>query len=108
MLMRVHRSPGGYATLIVVETGDPLSTNAVCSARRGKGHDQYKRFHSSAPEILEPRRTELGVAHRVLDVLVAHPGLDRPCVMTGIRQGVAASVPEHMGVDREWHARAFT
>jgi hypothetical protein len=29
-------------------------------------------------------------------------------VVAGISQGVAASVPEHMGVDREWHARAPT
>jgi hypothetical protein len=29
----------------------------------------------SAPEVLEPMRRQLGVAHRVLDVLVAEPSL---------------------------------
>jgi hypothetical protein len=53
MLMWVHCSPGGRATLIVVETGDPLSTNAVCSARGGKGHNQDKRFHNQRQKCLK-------------------------------------------------------
>jgi hypothetical protein len=43
----------------------------------------------------------------MLDILVPHPGLDRSGIMAGVGQGVAASVPEHVGMDREWHARAF-
>jgi hypothetical protein len=55
-------------------------------------------FTVQRPEILEPRRRQLGVAHRVLDVLVPHPGLDRPRIVASVSQSVAASVPEHMGV----------
>ena len=36
------------------------------------------------PEILEPIRCQLGVAHRVLDVFVAEPRLQRPRVMAGV------------------------
>jgi hypothetical protein len=38
----------------------------------------------SSPEILEPIRGQLGIAHRVLDVLVAEPCLQRPCVVAGV------------------------
>jgi hypothetical protein len=56
---------------------------------------------SIAPKVLEPRRRQLRIPDRVLDVLVPHPGLDCPCVVAGVSEGVAASVPEHVGVDRE-------
>ena len=52
MLMRVHRSSSGHTTLIIVETGDPLSTNAVCYAGSGEGHDQYKGFHGQRQKFL--------------------------------------------------------
>src|SRR5437764_13944478 len=55
------------------------------------------------PEVLEPVRRQLGIAHRVLDVLVAEPRLQRAGVVAGIGQGVAAAVPQHMRVDRERH-----
>jgi hypothetical protein len=32
---------------------------------------------ASAPEVFEPMRRQLGVAHRVLDVLVTEIGLDK-------------------------------
>jgi hypothetical protein len=32
-----------------------------------------------SPEVLEPVRGQLGVAHRVLDIFVAEPRLQRPC-----------------------------
>jgi hypothetical protein len=51
---------------------------------------------------------QLSIAHRVLDVLMPHPCLDGPRIAARVGQGVAASVPEHVGVDREWHTRAFT
>jgi len=57
----------------------------------------------SAPEILEAIRRKLGVAHRVLDILVAEPRLQRPGVMAGIGQRVAAAVPQHVRVDWERH-----
>jgi hypothetical protein len=37
-----------------------------------------------SPEVLKPIRRQLGVAHRVLDVFVAEPRLQRPRVATGI------------------------
>ena len=36
-----------------------------------------------SPEVLEPVRRQLGVAHRVLNVLVAEPSLQRPGVVAG-------------------------
>jgi hypothetical protein len=36
------------------------------------------------PEVLEPVRRQLGVAHRVLDVLVPEPNLQRPGVVAGV------------------------
>jgi hypothetical protein len=59
------------------------------------------------PKPLEPIRRQLGVAYRVLDVLVTHPGLDRSSIVASIRQGVAACVPEHVRVDRKRHTGAF-
>jgi hypothetical protein len=51
MLMRLHRSSSGHTTLIIVETDDP-STNAICYAGGGEGHDQYKRFHGQRQKFL--------------------------------------------------------
>jgi len=53
----------------------------------------------SSPEILEPIRRHLRVAHRVLDVLVPEPSLQRPRVVPGIGQGVAAGVAQHVRED---------
>jgi hypothetical protein len=52
MLMLVHRSSSGHTTLIIVETGDPLSANAVCYAGSGEGYDQYKGFHGQRQKFL--------------------------------------------------------
>src|SRR5262249_4883874 len=60
-----------------------------------------------APEVFEPVRRQLGVAHRVLDVLVPEPSLQRPRVVTGIGQGIAAGVPQHVREDREGHSRTL-
>jgi hypothetical protein len=43
-----------------------------------------------APVIPEVRRRQLGVPHRVLDVLVIHPSLDRSGVVADVRERVAA------------------
>src|SRR6516225_6024629 len=59
--------------------------------------------NSLSPEVLEPVRGQLGVAHRVLDVFVAEPRLQRPGVVAGIGERVAAAVPQHVRVDRERH-----
>jgi hypothetical protein len=50
-----------------------------------------------SPEVLEPVRRQLGVAHGVLDVFVAEPRLQCPCVVAGISKRVAATVPQHGG-----------
>src|SRR5262249_21649881 len=63
---------------------------------------------SIPPKILEPIRRELSVADGVLDILVPHPGLDRPGVVTGIRRRIAAAVPQDVRVDPESHPCALT
>jgi hypothetical protein len=57
----------------------------------------------TSARILEPIRRKLGVAHRVLYILVPQVGLQRPRVVAGIGERIAASVPEHVRVDREGH-----
>src|SRR5215831_13453374 len=59
------------------------------------------------PEILEPVRRKLSVAHCMLDVAMAEPGLQRPCVVAGVSQGIATCVPEHVRMDREGHPGAL-
>jgi hypothetical protein len=61
---------------------------------------------SVPPEILEPRRRQLRVAHGVRDVAVAQPILQRPRIVAGVCERVAAGVAEHVGVDREGHLGA--
>jgi hypothetical protein len=56
---------------------------------------QAERETFSAPEVLEPVRRQLGVTHRVLNVSVPEPSLQRPGVVAGIGQRVAAAVPQH-------------
>jgi len=56
-----------------------------------------------SPEIPKPIRSQLGVAHRVLNVLVPESGLERSRVVAGVGQGVAAAVPQHVRMDRELH-----
>jgi hypothetical protein len=53
------------------------------------------------PKILEPRRRQLGVAHRMLDVLVTQVGLQRASIVASIGKRVPASVTEHarMGLE---------
>jgi hypothetical protein len=63
---------------------------------------------SRAPEIAEPVRRKLGIAHRVLNVLMPEPGLQRPAVVAGIGQRVAAAVPQHVRVDWERHFRPLS
>jgi hypothetical protein len=52
-----------------------------------------------ASEILEPMRRQLGIAHRVLNVLVAEPGLQRPRVVAGIGQRIAAAMAQHVRME---------
>ncbi len=59
------------------------------------------------PEVLEAVGRELGVAHRVLDVLVTEPRLQGPRVVAVIGQLKAAAMPQHVRMHRERHLRPF-
>src|SRR5215831_2760366 len=74
-------------------------TRSGCA--RGRRHAY--RHERLSPEVLEPVRGQLGVAHRVLDVLMTEPGLQRPGVVAGVGQRVAATVAQHVRVDGERH-----
>src|SRR5262245_63923276 len=63
---------------------------------------------ASAPEILEPSGRQLGVAHRVLDVLVPEICLQRARVVASIGQRVTGRMAEHVRMDRKGHASALT
>jgi len=47
---------------------------------------------SVPPEVLEPVRRQLGIAHRVLNVTMTKVPLQRPRVMAGICQGESATL----------------
>ena len=51
---------------------------------------------SIAPEVLETGRRQLGVAHRVLDVLVAEIGLQRAGIDAVIGELETAGVAQHV------------
>src|SRR5262245_50862698 len=59
---------------------------------------------ASAPEVLEPVRRQLSVAHRVLDVLVPEICLQRARVVASIGELEPAGMAKHVWVDREGHA----
>src|SRR5262245_7132829 len=63
---------------------------------------------ASAPEVLEPVRRQLRVAHRVLDVLVPEICLQRPRVVASVGERVAGSVAQHVRMDGKGHASALT
>ena len=78
-----------------------------CSRRlapKGRFGQSQARGSSSLvlPEVLEPVRRKLRVAHSVRDVLVAQVLLDRPRVVTIVRKLVAACVAEHVRMDWKW------
>ena len=60
---------------------------------------------SVVPEVLEAGRRQLGVAHRVLDVLVAEIGLQGPRVEAVIGELEAAGVSQHVRMHREVEVR---
>jgi hypothetical protein len=55
------------------------------------------------PKVFEPVRCQLGVPHRVLNVSVPEPSLQRPGVVAGVREGVAAAMLQHVRMYRELH-----
>ena len=55
------------------------------------------------PEVPEPVRAQLGIADRMLDVLVAEVVLQSSSIVAVIGQLEAAGVPEHVWMDCERH-----
>ena len=54
---------------------------------------------SILPEIPEPRRTQLGVPDRVLDIPVTKVLLDRASIVALVRELISACVAQHMRMD---------
>jgi hypothetical protein len=50
------------------------------------------------PQPLEPIRRKLGIAHRVVDIFVSEVMLDRPSVVTVVRELVSARMAKHVWV----------
>jgi len=63
---------------------------------------------SVLPEIREAVRRQLGVAHRMLDVLVPEIGLERAGVVTLVGELESAGVSKHVQMDRERHLGSLT
>jgi hypothetical protein len=72
--------------------------------RNGQGvmgrsvQSHFIRLSLSAPEVLEPIWPQLGVANRVLDVLVAQVGLQSPGIVALVHQRKATGMPQHVRV----------
>src|SRR4029453_12254601 len=60
------------------------------------------------PEPLEPIRSQVGAAHRVLDVPMPEVVLNRPGVVALVGELEAAGVAEHVRVDRKAEPRGST
>src|SRR5262249_18305030 len=65
--------------------------------------EKFARDRRLSPEVLKAIRRKFGVTHRVLDVLVSEPDLERPSVVARVRQGVAAAMSQHVRMDRKRH-----
>src|SRR5262249_2357268 len=74
---------------------------AITSALRGMA--RLISTWSSAPEIPEPIGRQLGIADRVLDVLVPEVVLQGSSVVAVIGQLEAAGVAQHVGMDCKRH-----
>ena len=53
----------------------------------------------SVPQALKSFGGDLGIAHRVLNVLVPQVVLDQPGIQALVRQGIATAMAEHVGMD---------
>jgi hypothetical protein len=83
------------------------SQNGTCEASRSRLSNrgspcchlaERRRFGGQPPEVLEPRRRQLCVPHRVLDVLMAKICLERPRVMPRVGQREPAGMSQHVRV----------
>ena len=57
------------------------------------------------PEVPKSGGRQLGVAHRVLEIFVAKVRLQRPGIVTGIGERIAASVAKHVGMSLDLEGR---
>jgi len=93
---------------------------ATAEATTGRGISGNNTAASTAANCLEASEERLpryarspGIdpaqvrAHGVLDIAMAKPRLQCPCIVARIGQGVAAGVPEHVRVDWECHSCPF-
>src|SRR5215472_9687598 len=81
----------------------PLEVVARCTIFLGQGAAASPKRLGAAPALVFPPsfkagRCQLGVAYRVLDVLVAQVGLQAARVVAFVCELVAASVPQHVRV----------
>ena len=53
------------------------------------------------PEAIETIRSQFRVTHCVLNILMTHIVLNSPGVVSLVGQLVSATMPEHVGVNRE-------
>src|SRR5262249_51357704 len=75
--------------------GDPCDNHLTKSARACHPRAIGKKVGLVPPEILEAVRRKLGVAYRMLDVLVPQPSHHLPGVASPLPQRVTASVAQH-------------
>src|SRR3954465_7596332 len=94
----------------VIKMYYPLMIDSMCSLSMpyviGEMATVMRQYSSSLlvfvlPEILEPLRGQLGVPCGVLDVAMAQPLLNGSCVVPIVGQLKAASVAQHVRMDRE-------
>jgi hypothetical protein len=91
-----------------MESAGESPTDSLHTYAHARAREIIEQYCHLAPEILEPRRRQFGISHRVLDRAVTKPILQCPCVMACVRQGVAAGVSQHVNVDRERYPGALT
>ena len=51
--------------------------------------------------LVEPRRAQFSVTHRVLNILVPKVGLQRPCVVAPVRQCEPPRMAQHVRMHAE-------
>ncbi len=79
----------------------PTFQTSLRGSHGGEGRAGGAAVDPLSPQPLESPGIRLGVAHRVLDLLVAHVVLNQSGVVPLVHQIVAARVFEHMGMDRK-------
>src|SRR6516165_4432041 len=70
---------------------------------RKRRHQDAQGLKSASPKVLEPVGRKLGVADRVLDVLVPEVVLQSPCVVAVVGKLEPTGMAKHVRVDRKGH-----